>query len=216
MPPRAKPTPDLFDPPIGARIAGIDEAGRGPLAGPVVAAAVVIDLAQIPEGVMDSKLIAEPERERLYDAIISAAQAYGVGAASVREIDKINIHHASLLAMKRAFAALSASADFAYVDGIHLPRIKCMARAVVDGDALIPQVSAASIIAKVTRDRMMRALDAKFPGYGWANNKGYSTREHLLALQRLGATRHHRRSFEPVRVVLAGGMIEGLVTEAAE
>jgi ribonuclease HII len=214
--PRAKPAPDLFDPPIGARIAGIDEAGRGPLAGPVVAAAVIIDIAQIPEGVTDSKLIAEPEREALYEAIIVAALAFGVGAASVREIDKINIHHASLLAMKRAFAALNAAADFAYVDGIHLPRIKCMARAVVDGDALIPQVSAASIIAKVTRDRMMRALDAKFPGYGWANNKGYSTREHLLALQRLGATRHHRRSFEPVRVVLAGGMIEGLVTEAAE
>ncbi|MFZ1988455.1 MAG: ribonuclease HII [Alphaproteobacteria bacterium] len=216
--PRAKPGPDLFDPPIGARIAGIDEAGRGPLAGPVVAAAVIIDPARVPEGVTDSKLIAEPVREELYGAIIASAEAWGVGAASVREIDRINIHHASLLAMKRAFAALKAetTADFAYVDGIHLPRIKCMARAVIDGDALIPQVSAASIIAKVTRDRMMRALHEKFPGYGWASNKGYSTREHLLALQSLGATRHHRRSFEPVRIVLSGGTIDGLVTQAAE
>ena len=216
--PRAKPGSDLFDPPIGARIAGIDEAGRGPLAGPVVAAAVIIDPARVPEGVTDSKLIAEAMREELYEAIIASAEAWGVGAASVREIDKINIHHASLLAMKRAFAALKAeaTADFAYVDGIHLPRIKCMARAIVDGDALIPQVSAASIIAKVTRDRMMRALGEKFPGYGWASNKGYSTREHLTALQRLGATRHHRRSFEPVRIVLSGGTIDSLVAQAAE
>ncbi len=213
---RKMPSPDLFDPPLDAQIAGIDEAGRGPLAGPVVAAAVIVDPAKLPEGVTDSKLIAEPVREALYDAIIGAAQSYGVGKASVAEIDKLNIHRATLLAMKRAFTALSATADFAYVDGIHLPRIKCMARAVVDGDALIPQVSAASIIAKVTRDRMMRALDRKFPGYGWASNKGYSTREHLVALQSLGATRHHRRSFEPVRIVLSGGTIEGLVTAAAE
>ena len=217
---RRKPAPDLFDPPPDARIAGIDEAGRGPLAGPVVAAAVIIDAAKIPEGVTDSKLIAEPIREALYEAIIAAAEAFGVGEASVKEIDRINIHHATLLAMRRAFAALAAraghAAEFVYVDGIHLPRIKCMARAIVDGDALIPQVSAASIIAKVTRDRIMRALDTKFPGYGWASNKGYSTREHLLALQGLGATRHHRRSFEPVRIVLSGGAIEGLVAAAAE
>jgi ribonuclease HII len=190
---------DLFDPPEGARIAGIDEAGRGPLAGPVVAAAVIIDIARLPEGVKDSKLIEEPGREALYAQIMAVADAVGVGSASVKEIDRLNIHHATLLAMRRAFAALKTAADFAFIDGLYLPRIKCQGRAVVDGDALIPQISAASIIAKVTRDRLMRALHAKFPGYGWDTNKGYSTEEHLIALRRLGATRHHRRSFAPVR-----------------
>lgn len=192
--------PDLFDPPLGAAVAGIDEAGRGPLAGPVYAAAVIIAAGRVPEGVADSKLIAEEMREELFAKIMEAAVAVGVGKASVAEIDRINIHHASLLAMKRAFKNLSAPCDFAYVDGLHLPRIKCQARAVVDGDALVPSISAASIIAKVSRDRVMRMLDKAFPGYGWASNKGYSTREHFAGLERLGPTRHHRRSFEPVRL----------------
>jgi ribonuclease HII len=192
--------PDLFDPPPGAVVAGIDEAGRGPLAGPVFAAAVII--ARVPEGVADSKLLDEETREALYPRILEAAIAVGVGRASVKEIDRLNIHHATLLAMRRAFAALAVKCDFVWVDGIHLPRIQCEARAVIDGDALVPAISAASIVAKVARDRLMRALDAKCPGYGWAHNKGYSTADHFEALERLGPTRHHRTSFAPVRLAL--------------
>ena len=214
MPARTPPGEDLFDPPIDARIVGIDEAGRGPLAGPVVAAAVIIDRERVPEGVTDSKLLAEPVREELFGRIMAAARAVGVGSASVKEIDRINIFRASLWAMRRAFTALDCTADFAYVDGLHLPRIKCQGRAIVDGDALVPQISAASIIAKVTRDRLMRGLDAKFPGYGWATNKGYSTEEHLFALKKLGATKHHRRSFAPVRLVLEGETIADALTAA--
>jgi ribonuclease HII len=199
------PGSDLFDPPAGAIIVGIDEVGRGPLAGPVVAAAVIIEVALVPEGVADSKLLAEAKREELFPLIIAAARAWGVGQASVGEIDKLNIHHASLLAMRRAYKAMKMSAEFAYVDGLHVPRIKCEARAVVDGDALVPQISAASIIAKVTRDRLMRRLHRKHPGYNWASNKGYATEEHLEALERLGPTRHHRASFAPVRVALGLG-----------
>lgn len=194
--------PDLFDPPPGAVVAGIDEAGRGPLAGPVFAAAVIIAPGRVPEGVADSKLLAEDTREELYPRILEAATAVGVGRASVKEIDRLNIHHATLLAMRRAFVALGVKCDFAWVDGIHLPRIKCEARAVIDGDALIPAISAASIVAKVARDRLMRELDGKCPGYGWAHNKGYSTADHFEALERLGPTRHHRTSFAPVRLAI--------------
>lgn len=194
--------PDLFDPPPGAVVAGIDEAGRGPLAGPVFAAAVIIAPDRVPEGVTDSKQIAEEIREELFPQILERAFAAGIAFASVEEIDTLNIHHASLLAMKRAFKKMKAKCDFAFVDGIHLPRIRCEMRAVVDGDALVPQVSAASILAKVSRDRLMRELDAAFPGYGWASNKGYSTPDHFEGLERLGPCKHHRRSFEPVRVAL--------------
>lgn len=194
--------PDMFDPRPGAVVAGIDEAGRGPLAGPVFAAAVIIAPEKIPEGVADSKALDEETREELFPRILAAASAFGIAQASVKEIDRLNIHHATLLAMKRAFGALRARCDFAWVDGIHLPRIKCEARAIVDGDALVPAVSAASILAKVARDRLMRELDAKHPGYGWAHNKGYSTPDHFEALERLGPTRHHRKSFAPVRLAL--------------
>jgi len=184
-------------------VAGIDEAGRGPLAGPVYAAAVIIAAERVPPGVADSKQLSETAREKLFPLIMAAAVAVGIGKASVAEIDRLNIHHASLLAMSRAFKSLGAPCDFAYVDGLHLPRIECPGRAVVDGDALVPMISAASIIAKVSRDRVMRELDAAFPGYGWARNKGYATAEHRQALVRLGPTRHHRKSFEPVRRAFA-------------
>ncbi len=163
MPRARKLEKDLFDPPPGAMVAGIDEAGRGPLAGPVFAAAVIIAPDRVPEGVADSKQLSEDAREELFPLILHAAVAVGIGQASVKEIDKINIHHATLLAMKRAFKELTVPCDFVYVDGVYLPRIKCQGRAVVDGDALIAQVSAASIIAKVSRDRLMRKLDEKIP-----------------------------------------------------
>jgi ribonuclease HII len=189
--------------PPGARVAGIDEAGRGPLAGPVVAAAVIIVRERVPAGVRDSKLISEAAREALFPEICAAAQAVGVGQASVAEIDHLNILNATLLAMRRAFLALEVRPEFAFVDGCHLPRLECQARAIVDGDALIPAISAASIIAKVTRDRLMRALCAEFPAYGFARHKGYGTREHVAALARLGPSPHHRTSFAPVRAALA-------------
>jgi ribonuclease HII len=201
--PRRADLPDLFEPPQGARVAGIDEAGRGPLAGPVVAAAVIIATECVPKGVRDSKLLSEAAREALFPEIYAAALAVGVGQASVEEIDHLNIHHATLLAMRRAYLALEVPPEFAFVDGCHLPRLACQARAVVDGDALIPAISAASIIAKVTRDRLMRALDAEFPAYGFARHKGYGTREHRAALIRLGPCLHHRATFAPVRAALA-------------
>jgi ribonuclease HII len=200
--PRRANLPDLFEPPPGARVAGIDEAGRGPLAGPVVAAAVIIATERVPKGVRDSKLLSEKAREALFTEIHAAALAVGVGRASVEEIDRLNIHNATLLAMRRAYLALEVSPDFAFVDGCHLPRLECQARAIVDGDALIPAISAASIIAKVTRDRLMRALDAAFPAYGFARNKGYGTLEHREGLIRLGPSPHHRASFAPVRAAL--------------
>jgi ribonuclease HII len=213
MPRASRLEKDLFDPPPGAIIAGIDEAGRGPLAGPVFAAAVIISAARVPEGVADSKQLTEEAREELFPLIMNAAVAVGVGQASVKEIDKLNIHHATLLAMKRAFKGLSAPCDFVYVDGVYLPRIRCQGRAVIDGDALLPMVSAASIVAKVSRDRLMRKLDEKFPGYGWAQNKGYSTPDHFVGLKALGPTKHHRTSFEPVRLALAarGPAVDALV-----
>ena len=198
------------------RLAGIDEAGRGPLAGPVVAAAVIIGPDRRIRGLADSKLLTAEQREALFHVISERAVAVGVGIVDHETIDRINILRATILAMTEALARLSVEPDLVITDFVALRDLACPQRNLVDGDARCASVAAASIIAKVTRDRMMRALDAKFPGYGWASNKGYSTREHLLALQQLGATRHHRRSFEPVRIVLSGGTIEGLLTEAAE
>lgn len=188
----------------GARaVAGVDEVGRGPLAGPVTAAAVVLDPACIPEGLNDSKRLSAPAREALAELILRHARAATVAHASVGEIDALNILQASHLAMRRALAALSLPPDHAVIDGNRLPRdLCCPAEAVIKGDARCLSVAAASIIAKVARDRIMADLALHWPGYGWETNAGYPSAAHLEALGRLGATPHHRRSFAPVRNIL--------------
>jgi ribonuclease HII len=184
-------------------VAGIDEAGRGPLAGPVLAAAVVLDRTRAKRSLLrlldDSKKLAPEERERAYRALRrSEAVLIGIGAASAREIDRFNILQASFLAMRRAVAALPAPPALALVDGNRPPRLPCSVEIVVSGDSLSYSIAAASIVAKVTRDRIMRLLDVRHPGYGWATNVGYSVPEHLAALQALGPTAHHRFSFAPL------------------
>jgi ribonuclease HII len=186
-------------------VCGIDEAGRGPLAGPVVAAAVVLDRRKLPRllrrGIDDSKKLSPETREELA-ALLWGNAAIGVGAASVAEIDRVNILQASLLAMRRAFAALPQCPLSALIDGNRTPDLPCATRAVVGGDGLSLSIAAASIIAKVTRDRLMRALALRYPGYGWEHNMGYPTAEHREALAALGLTPHHRRSFAPVQLIL--------------
>lgn len=186
-------------------VAGVDEVGRGPLAGPVVAAAVV--LTRPIEGLADSKTLTADARERLAGELLSVARI-GIGAASVAEIDRINVLRASLLAMRRAVARLDNLPDLAIIDGNILPELPCPGEAVVGGDREVPAISAASIIAKVTRDRLMRRLAERHPGYGWATNVGYATAEHHAALRRLGASPHHRRSFRPCRELLLPGLDE--------
>jgi len=180
-------------------ICGVDEVGRGPLAGPVVAAAVILDPEQPVHGLADSKKLSERRREALFEEICCSALAWSLGRAEVSEIDEINILRASLLAMKRAVAGLSVAPQHALVDGNKLPELPCSARAIVGGDASEPCISAASIIAKVARDREMVALDGEYPGYGLARHKGYPTKAHMEALQALGVSAIHRRSFAPVR-----------------
>ena len=187
------------------RICGIDEAGRGPLAGPVVAAAAVIDMETCPAGLDDSKKLTHSARERLFAALIDCADI-GVGIASVEEIDRLNILQATMLAMARALDALKIAPAFALIDGNRVPKLPCPARAVVKGDGRVLSIAAASIAAKVTRDRMMLELAAGHPGYGWEKNMGYGTAVHLDALTRLGVTPHHRRSFAPVRNILSPGI----------
>ncbi|MEM7542035.1 MAG: ribonuclease HII [Pseudomonadota bacterium] len=182
-------------------IAGIDEAGRGPLAGPVVAAAVILYRRSI-DGLADSKKLSEKARESLYEEIVERAYAYGIGEASVEEIDDLNILQASLLAMQRACEALPASPYHVMIDGNCCPTLNYSCEAVVGGDAVVAEISAASILAKVTRDREMVRLDQDFPGYGLAKHKGYPTSTHLSALQELGPTRIHRTSFAPVAKLL--------------
>ncbi len=187
-------------------VAGVDEAGRGPLAGPVVAAAVIFtERKRIPKGLNDSKQLREEAREDAYAAIIACGAIVGVGEASVDEIDLVNIRQATHLAMARAVRALAAAPMFALVDGNDAPALPCPCDTIVGGDAKCLSIAAASIVAKVTRDRMMIALHEEHPGYGWITNKGYSTEEHISALLRLGPTRHHRRSFAPVHNILYGG-----------
>ena len=184
------------------RVAGVDEAGRGPLCGPVVAAAVVLNPARIPEGLNDSKKLSEKRRVVLFDQIMAEADV-GVGAASPEEIDTINILRASHLAMERALAALPGAPDHVLIDGNMIPRgLMLSAEAIVKGDALSLSIAAASIIAKVTRDRIMVDLAQQHPGYGWAKNAGYPTKDHLAALQNLGVTAVHRRSFRPIHNIL--------------
>ena len=186
---------------IPGRVAGIDEAGRGPLAGPVVAAAVVLDPATAPEGLRDSKTLTEKRREALADALRETA-AVGVGIASVEEIDRLNILRASLLAMSRAAADLPYPPDAYIVDGNMKPDLPAPAHTVVKGDAKSFSIAAASIIAKVTRDRMMRALALEFPQYAWEKNKGYGAKAHRDALAAHGVTPHHRKSFAPIHNML--------------
>jgi ribonuclease HII len=187
-------------------VAGVDEAGRGPLAGPVVVAAVILDPRKPIVGLADSKVICENERERLAIVIRRCALAFSVVAVEVDEIDRYNIFWATMLGMQRALAGLPLPPAYALVDGNQLPRaMPCPARAVVDGDAREPAISAASIIAKTVRDRIMCELDGVHPGYGFARHKGYSTPEHFEALERLGPCVIHRRSFAPVQARYATG-----------
>lgn len=183
--------------------AGVDEAGRGPLAGPLAVAAVILDPRRPVAGLDDSKKLSEKKREALYPQIVERALAWHIVRLEVEEIDALNIFHATMAGMRRAVAGLSPAPHEALVDGNKLPPgLPCPGRAIVGGDALEPAISAASILAKVARDRWMKALDADFPGYGFAVHKGYPTPDHLAALQRLGPTPQHRRSFAPVRRLL--------------
>jgi ribonuclease HII len=192
---------DLFEQAALAsgRICGIDEAGRGPLAGPVVAAAVILDPGHRVDGLRDSKVLNPARREALAARIREHAIAFAVAEASVEEIDELNILQASLLAMRRAVDALQVVPEYALVDGNQMPRLAMPGRAIVSGDALEPAISAASILAKTARDAMMRSFDALNPGYGFAQHMGYGTPEHLDCLRRLGPCMLHRRSFAPVR-----------------
>ncbi len=177
-------------------IAGVDEAGRGPLAGPVVAAAVMLPSDFTLEGLTDSKQLSPSRREALYDCIQKEAIAIGIGMASPEEIDRLNILQAALLAMRRALEELSHTPDFILVDGLYtVPHISQPQQALVKGDLRSPSVAAASILAKVTRDRLMQQLHREYPQYGWDQNKGYPTRTHYEALSRFGPTPYHRRSF---------------------
>lgn len=178
--------------------AGIDEAGRGPLAGPVVAAAVILNPKKKIKGLTDSKLLTHQRREILAEQIKECSLAWAVGRADVLEIDTINILQATLIAMQRAVSALSISPEYALVDGNCCPKLSCATEAIIKGDLLMPAISAASIIAKVTRDAEMIEMDNLFPGYGFAAHKGYGTEKHLKALRELGVCQIHRRSFMPV------------------
>ncbi|WP_266169386.1 ribonuclease HII [Dyella subtropica] len=189
-------------------VAGVDEAGRGPLAGPVVVAAVILDPSRPIADLNDSKKLSEAKREALYPLILSQALAHCVIAVSVTEIDQLNIFQATMAGMSRAVAGLSPGAHEALVDGNQLPKdLPCPGRAIVGGDALEPAISAASILAKVTRDRMMVALEDMHPGYGFATHKGYPTPAHFEALKRLGPCIEHRRSFAPVKLLLDQGTL---------
>lgn len=184
-------------------VAGVDEAGCAPLAGPVVAAAIILDRDKYPRGIDDSKNLPLEAREALYSRLVKCA-AYGVGVASVEEIDTINIYWARMLAMTRAVEALGVEPAWVLVDGNATPRWKRPSKAIVNGDAKCRSIAAASIIAKVTRDRMMAELAGDYPGYGWETNRGYGTPEHYRALNALGLTPLHRRSFAPIRAIELG------------
>lgn len=181
-----------------APVAGVDEAGRGPWAGPVVAAAVILDRSDVPQGLDDSKRLSARRRAALFEQIHASA-VVGVGIGSVEEIDSINIARANDLAMLRAVEALAKDPAFVLIDGRHVPHaLTHPARAVIGGDGKSLSIAAASIVAKVTRDRIMTDLARRHPGYGWDHNAGYGTAEHRAALDRLGVTPHHRKSFRPI------------------
>lgn len=202
------PPDRLLEREIGGLVCGIDEVGRGPLAGPVLAAAVILppDLPlSLLHGLDDSKKLSAARRETLYEIVLAHA-AVGVGQSEVWEIDRINILQATMQAMRRAYLALGIDAACALVDGNRAPPLACPVRCVVRGDSSCLSIAAASVVAKVTRDRMMAELASDYPGYGWERNAGYGTAAHLDALRRLGATVHHRRSFAPVAAILAAGV----------
>lgn len=185
-------------------VCGIDEVGRGPWAGPVVACAVILPdpLPDFFARVTDSKKLSVAQRDSLYPLLIEHC-TYGLGEASVAEIDQLNILAATMLAMQRAYAALGTHVDKAYVDGNRAPKLNCAVETIIGGDAKVPSIAAASIIAKVTRDRLMAQLDADYDhSYGWASNAGYGTATHQKALANLGITPHHRRSFAPIKALL--------------
>lgn len=186
----------------GELAAGVDEVGRGPLAGDVVAAAVILDRDNPIEGLDDSKKLSEKKREYFFEQIKEKALSWSVARCSVEEIDSLNILQASLLAMKRATETLSVRPEHVWVDGNKLPQWNYSAEAVIKGDSRVPAIAAASILAKVTRDREMVAYEAEYPGYGFAAHKGYPTKVHMDALQRLGVTPIHRRSYAPVQKLL--------------
>lgn len=190
----------------GGRVAGIDEAGRGPLAGPVIAAAVILDPKTLPDmlrdGIDDSKALTKSRREELF-AVLQSHAHIGIGGASAAEIDRINILAATLRAMGRAVDDLGIVPDLALIDGNRTPELACPATAVVRGDRASLSIAAASIVAKVTRDRIMAALARRHPGFGWERNAGYGTAEHKQALTRLGVTPHHRKTFAPINKILS-------------
>jgi len=187
-------------------VAGLDEAGRGPWAGPLVAAAVVLDPCRIPAGIDDSKAMEEDQREIVYRRIVDSGARFAVGIASVDRIDRDNVLGATLWAMAEAVRALSPAPCLALIDGNKAPRLACETRTIVKGDAKCLSIAAASIVAKVTRDRIMIAMEREHPGYGFARHKGYGTPEHKDALSRLGVCALHRRSFKPVQLAL--GLID--------
>ena len=186
---------------LGGIVCGIDEAGRGPWCGPVVAAAVIVSPNLI-AGINDSKKLSEKKREELYEQIIATC-SYGIGQASVDEIDSLNILGATKLAMLRAFEALPLKPEFALIDGNQLPNLPCKMQYVIKGDSVSYSIAAASIIAKVTRDRGVKELAAEFPEYKWHSNKGYGTKCHMEAIEKYGITPHHRKSYAPIRKFLA-------------
>ena len=197
------PTPDYqFELDCEGPVCGIDEAGRGPLAGPVVAAAVILDPTMMPEGLDDSKRLTARRREHLA-GILERVACVGIGLATVEEIDRLNILHATMLAMCRAVGALAVAPRTALIDGNRAPDLACAMRTVIKGDQRSLSIAAASIIAKVHRDRLMANLDTAFPHFGWARNAGYPTLEHREALTRFGPCAHHRTSFAPVRAAMA-------------
>ena len=184
------------------RVAGVDEVGRGPLAGPVTAAAVVLDPARIPDGLNDSKKLSKAARERLYDQIMEVADV-SIAHASVAEIEELNILRASHLAMTRALDGLKVPADYVLIDGNMVPReLVLPAQTIIKGDGRSQSIAAASIMAKICRDRVMVDLAQQHPGYGWETNMGYGSKSHMAALQNLGVTPHHRRLFKPVHNIL--------------
>jgi ribonuclease HII len=195
--------PELYLP--EGRIAGVDEAGRGPLAGPVIAGAVILDPGKPIEGLRDSKRLSASRRDELFDQIRERALAWAIGRADVEEIDRINILQATMLAMSRAVEALQPYADHALIDGNRCPDLSCTSQAIIKGDSKVPAISAASIMAKVTRDREMLELDIRYPGYGLAQHKGYPSKAHIEALESLGVTPVHRRSYAPVRRIIERG-----------
>jgi ribonuclease HII len=200
-------------------VCGVDEAGRGPLAGPVVAAAVILDPQHRILGLDDSKVLSAKKREELYTKIVEHALAWCVASASVEEIDTLNILHATMLAMKRAVEGLKIVPTLAKIDGNRCPVLSVRSEAIVGGDALVPSISAASILAKVTRDRMLLELHQTFPHYGFDAHAGYGTPQHLAALREHGPCEHHRRSFAPVReahVLFGGRVVAPVVAQAPD